>query len=287
MEIKLGRMRGELVAAANFRDVPLFYAIRRGHAISRSRVVYTWNCNPPFGNPNPPRPSIRLGNIVSFYLLDGRLKFDAAASRTLRDDVLQLAGLRDLSALVDALNTAIPPPSFNIDYAELADPFKGEYSFKIAVIYTYMQMLFRPRGLGLADQFYVDVPVNASMSTIVTGSCGGAIADGQTLTYVSPHFALYPAALRLEREFERDSKEAFERMVDELFEDFISPPLRRPPRPGLVPGTPGTPPDEDGSFDNEAEEIDQFLDDVEFFPDPELEEISDPETPPEDPEAKA
>jgi len=252
MELTLGRMRGDIISIADFRNIAFGPIEGQVFQLERAREVFTWDCANRQGNPNPRRPSIRPSNSVMFAFPDRRGSVDQITTEEMLDDILDLAGLANTRALVAAINDEIPPPRFEIDYSELADPFLEDYSFRIVALVSYLQCIYRPRGLMTGDHFFVFVPHLATFRATVTGRCTGTLPDSAELSGWSPNVVREPSLATLEAEVLQHELEARRRLAEILLPNFTEP---QPPGP-LDPSDPDFPtdPNEDEDKDEQEDE---------------------------------
>jgi len=251
-------MRGDLISSAGFSDLAFNTIMTQTIELSLSRTVFIWDCAAVQGRPDPRRASIRPSSVVTFALPGRQGGIDRAETEAMRDEILDLAGLADTRALVAALNTAVPPPRFQIDYTELADPFLIGHSFRISASVRYLSCLYRPRGGKTGDHFIVFVPFRATFTTTITGRCSGVMEDGFDVTSLSPHVEAEPSLATLEAEVSRDQEETQRRMLEETLESLNEPPHLRP----LDPDDPYNPfneyeEDQDDSSDEDEDQDEQ------------------------------
>ncbi|MCR8724788.1 hypothetical protein [Frigidibacter sp. ROC022] len=208
MDITVGSLRVNLSALALYHtdDNPELSRFIARHNLARR--VYRWNCTSQSGVPSPPGARLRLEAEVLITVTDEDGIGDPGPSANYANEIIQAAGLSGMPALVRAFNSALPPLEVPIEYADLLDPYKADYSLDILARITYLQCLARPYGLLARDTFYILVPHLVTFHSVVTGRCGGTEPAGRAITGWSPHVEPGAVLGPLERQIMQEEAEA-------------------------------------------------------------------------------
>lgn len=219
MDITLGKLRVNLSALALYDRMADPVVSRHVTQRQAPRRFYSWDCASQTGTPAP-RPDTRrreASMLIHYPGLWGAV--DQQATAQMARELLKAADLRNLRAVDAALQAALPPLVVPVEWADLLDPYKAQYSLDIYEQVTYLQCLARPYGLMPEDHFFIFVPHLVTFTSRVTGRCaGGTARNGTAITGWSPHVELSGARGRLERQISAEEEEAAkrrERLQDE------------------------------------------------------------------------
>lgn len=259
MDIRVGDLRINISALALYQhddNPPLGRYITRLH---QPRTVWKWDCVTQTSVPPQRFPIFEIETNI-YFLVTRKGRIDRMMSQFLTADAVKTANLASTAAFDREFQKAIPPLQVPIDYATLADPYLGAYSFDIMARITFLQCVARPYGMDIRDYFYVFVPHLVTFTTVITGSCGGALPVGTAVTGTSPHIVPETVLGPLERQIMAEEAEAEARAQRELEEDMLEWGLNPSHSDGLFPDSdspepaeptpepsPETPPGEDTS----------------------------------------
>lgn len=208
MDIRLGTLRvnlSSLVLYDNTGGKPL---ARKYRILNRQKRFYRWNCANQTGRPvpRPARRSYQANAHILFPDLFGAEDKKEAAAFLGR--LVGAAGFAKPADLNRALNRALPPLTVPVEWSQLLDPHKADYSLDFYERIHYLRFLARPNGLNPSDYFYMFVPHLVTFSVRIIGRCSGTKPNGTWLTGWSPHIMPGRVLARLERQAALEEREA-------------------------------------------------------------------------------
>jgi hypothetical protein len=211
MDIKLGKLRVNLSALALYDRMSDAQVSRFLSARTAPRRFYRWDCRTQSGKPDPRPDGRRRETSLLIHVADVFGGVDQQSTQSITRDLLKAADLRNLQALDKALQAQLPPLVVPVDWAQLLDPFKAQYSLDVYEQVSYLQCLARPYGMMPEDHFFIFVPHLVTFSSRVTGRWGGTAKNGSVVTGWSPHITLKGAPEKLERQISKEEAEAAKR----------------------------------------------------------------------------